>query len=79
MKNKIKYTDEPMAFTIIPDFLPSPEKLRLRLKKVKVTLEVDAPTASLFRAIAGGKLEDSKRMMGELLDLYAARQASNDH
>ncbi|MCC6239364.1 MAG: DUF2283 domain-containing protein [Phycisphaerales bacterium] len=28
MKKRIKYTDEPMEFTIIPDFLPPPGQLR---------------------------------------------------
>jgi len=77
MKKKIAYKNEPMECTVIADFLPPPEELRLRLKKVKVTLEVDAPTASLFRAKAGGKVKDSQRMMGELLDLYAARQSGS--
>ena len=76
MKKRIKYTDEPMEFTIVPDFLPPPEELRLRLKKVKITLEVDAPTMDVFRTKAGGKPEDSRRMMGKLLDLYAARESA---
>ncbi len=74
MKKPIRYTNEPMEFTVIPDFLPPPEKLRMRLKKVKVTVEVDVPTESLFRAQAGGKVDDSRRMMGKLLDLYAEGQ-----
>lgn len=73
MKKRIRYTNEPIECTIIPDFLPPPEKLRLRLKKVKVTVEVDAPTERLFRDQAGSK-DASRRMMGKLLDLYAARQ-----
>lgn len=74
MKKRIRYTDEPMEFTVIPDFLPPPEELRMRLKKVKVTVEIDAPTESLFRVKAGGKVDASRRMMGKLLDLYAAQQ-----
>ena len=78
MKKRIKYTDEPMEFTVVPDFLPPPEELRLRLKKVKITLEVDAPTVGIFRARAGGRLAQSRRMMGKLLDLYAAREGSGN-
>jgi hypothetical protein len=78
MKKRIKYTDEPMEFTIIPDFLPPPEELRKRLKKVKVTVEVDAPTVRVFREKAGGRGDDSRRMMGKLLDLYAARQSAGN-
>lgn len=77
MKKRIKYTDEPMEFTVIPDFLPPPEELRERLKKVKVTVEVDAPTVRVFHEKAGGRGADSRRMMGKLLDLYAARESGD--
>lgn len=76
MKKRIKYTDEPMEFTIIPDFLPPPEELAKRLKKVKVTLEVDALTAEVFRQQAGGR-NDASKLMGKLLDVYADRKSQH--
>jgi hypothetical protein len=39
MKQRIKYTDEPMEFTVIPDFLPPPEKLRFKEKTARMTYE----------------------------------------
>ena len=74
MKKRTKYTDEPMEFKIIDDFLPSPEQLVRRTRKVKVTLEVGEPTVEVFRRKAGRSAHAYRRMMGELLDFYATRQ-----
>ncbi len=76
MKKRIKYTDEPMEFTIIKDFLPPPEVLRKSLKKVRVTVEVEAPTAQMFQTQAGQSPSDAGRLMGKLLDLYASARLS---
>ena len=74
MNKRIRYTDEPMEFKIIEDFLPPPGELRLRMRKVKVTVEVGAPTVEAFRRKAGRNADAYRRMMGQLLDVYAARQ-----
>ena len=74
MKKPTKYTDEPMQFRIIEDFLPSPQQLVRRTRKVKVTLEVGQPTVEMFRRKAGPSADGYRRMMGELLDFYATRQ-----
>ena len=76
MSKQIKYTDEPMEFEIIADELPSPEELRQRLRKVRVTVEVDAPTVAVFRKKAGRGRAAYRRMMGRLLDAYAALESS---
>ncbi len=77
MKRRIKYTDEPMEFTVIRDFLPPPEVLRQALKKVKITVEVDAPTVQMFQTQAGRSPGDTERLMGKLLDLYASARLSD--
>jgi hypothetical protein len=74
MSRRIRYTDEPMEFAIIKDHLPSPNELRARPRKVKVTVEVDAPTVAAFRRKAGPGPGRYRRMMGELLDTYAGRE-----
>ena len=74
MSKRIKYTGVPMKLAIIADRLPSPEELRLRLRKVKVMVEVGAPTVAAFRKKAGGKGDAYRRMMGELLDVYATQE-----
>ena len=41
MKEKIKYTDEPMEnVKVITDFLPSPEELVFKEETVKVTISL---------------------------------------
>ena len=41
MKNKIKYTDEPMGkLKIIKDFLPKPEELALKEENIKITISL---------------------------------------
>ncbi len=74
MSKRTRYTDEPMEFTIIRDRLPRPEELRRRLRKVKVTVEVAAPTVAAFRKKAGRGPGGYRRMMGALLDVYAGRE-----
>jgi hypothetical protein len=76
MSKRIKYTDEPMEFMIVVDDLPTPDQLRRRLRKVRVTVEVDAPTVAMFRRKAGRGNAAYRRMMGRLLDAYAARESS---
>ena len=74
MKKRTKYTDEPMEFEIIEDFLPPPQQLVRRTRKVKVTVEVGEPTVEIFRKKAGRSADGYRRMMGELLDFYATKQ-----
>lgn len=74
MKKRTKYSDEPLAFEIVEDFLPSPDELVRRSRRVKVTLEVTEPTVEVFRKKAGGSTIQSRRMMGQLLDFYATKQ-----
>jgi len=57
------------------DSLPPPEQLVRRTRKVKVTLEVAEPTVAIFRKKAGKSASAYRRMMGELLDFYATREA----
>ena len=74
MKKRTSYSDEPMQFEIVEDFLPPPEQLIRHTRKVKVTLEVREPTVAVFRRKAGKTADGYRRMMGELLDFYAAKQ-----
>jgi tRNA threonylcarbamoyladenosine modification (KEOPS) complex Pcc1 subunit len=59
---------------VVKRTLPPPDELRFRSRKVKVTVEVDAPTVAAFRRKAGGKTKAYLRMMGELLDVYATQE-----
>ena len=52
MKNKIKYSDEPIEARVIGDFLPSPENLILREKKTRVTLTLTEKSLDFFKGAA---------------------------
>ena len=49
MKDKIKYTDEPMGkVKVISDFLPSPEELALKDETIKVTITLSKTRVDFF-------------------------------
>lgn len=88
MKRAIKYTNEPIEAKIVKDFLPPPEKLRLRQTAVKVTYDSRTDTLRIqFRdgavsqsdEVAEGVIFDRDAegaILGiELLD--ASRRSSN--
>jgi len=55
MTKKIKYTDEPMnTGRIVEDFLPKPEELVFRKKRV-LTLRLDEPTLVELKDLANRK------------------------
>ncbi len=50
MKEKIKYTDEPMGkVKVISDFLPSPEELAFKDETVKVTIALSKTSVDFFK------------------------------
>ena len=55
MREKIKYTDEPMKTgKIVKDVLPRPERLSFRKERV-LTLRLDEPTVEGLKAVADKK------------------------
>lgn len=52
MKNKIKYSNEPIEAHIISDFLPSPESLILNEKKTRVTITLTQQSLDFFKNAA---------------------------
>jgi hypothetical protein len=51
MKEKIRYTDEPMEVgPILRDFLPPPSQLILKDDCVKVTISLSAKSVDFFKA-----------------------------
>ena len=50
MKNKIKYTDEPMGeLRIVKDFLPSPDQLVFKEENVKITISLRKSSVEFFK------------------------------
>jgi len=75
MKEKIKYTDEPMGkVRVITDFLPSPEQLALKDETVKVTLSLSKASVDFFKKEAKKYNTQYQKMIRRLLDEYTARQ-----
>lgn len=73
MKRKIVYTDEPMEFEVIPDFLPPPDQLVFKEDPgVKVTLTLSTRSVEFFKAEAARHKTQYQRMIRRLLDKYAA-------
>lgn len=73
MKEKIKYTDEPMGkVKVIKDFLPSPEELALKEETVKVTISLSRASVEFFKNEAKKYNTQYQKMIRRLLDEYTA-------
>ncbi len=74
MKEKIKYTDEPLGdLKVIPDFLPRPEDLVFRDVGVKITISLSKRSIEFFKSEARKHDTQYQRMIRRLLDVYAER------
>jgi len=75
MKEKIKYTDEPMGkVKVISDFLPSPEELAFKDETVKVTIALSKTSVDFFKNEAKKYNTQYQKMIRRLLDDYTAHQ-----
>ena len=76
MKNKIKYTNEPIGkVRVVKDFLPSPEQLAFQEEKVKVTISLSRASLDFFKAQANQHKTAYQKMIRNLLDAYALQHA----
>ena len=75
MKEKIKYTDEPIGkVKVISDFLPPPEELALKDETVKVTIALSRTSVEFFKKEAKKYDTPYQKMIRRLLDEYASHQ-----
>jgi len=75
MKEKIKYTDEPMGkVKVISDFLPSPEELAMKDETVKVTIALSKTSVDFFKNEAKKYNTQYQKMIRRLLDEYTTHQ-----
>jgi predicted DNA binding CopG/RHH family protein len=73
MKEKIKYTDEPIGeVKVISDFLPSPEELALKDETIKVTISLSKVSIDFFKNEAKKHNTQYQKMIRRLLDEYSA-------
>lgn len=72
MKDKVRYTDEPMEVgrTLPRSFLPPPDKLIFTEDAVKVTLSLSARSVHFFKTEAARHGVQYQRMIRRLLDAY---------
>jgi len=72
MKQKIKYTDEPIGkVKVVTDFLPSPEELALKDETVKITISLSKASVEFFKNEAKKHNTQYQKMIRRLLDEYA--------
>ncbi|MBN1352539.1 CopG family transcriptional regulator [candidate division KSB1 bacterium] len=75
MKEKIKYTDEPMQnVEIIADFLPSPEELVYKAETVKIAMSLSKTSVDFFKEVARKNRTQYQKMIRRLLDESVLRQ-----
>ena len=78
MKEKIKYTNEPLGkLQIIEDFLPPPQELAFSQQSIKVTIALSKASVDFFKVDFFKKEAEKygtqyQKMIRRLLDVYAA-------
>ena len=76
MKNKIKYTNEPLGkLRVIKDFLPPPSELILKEEPVKVTMVLSKASVQFFKKTAKKQHAPYQKLIRTLLDTYVAQYA----
>ena len=72
MKKRIKYTNEPMKFKVIHDFLPPPERLAFKEENTKVTITLSKTSIEFFKKYAQKQHSHYQTMIRRILDLYVS-------
>jgi len=74
MKNKIKYTDEPMGkLRIVKDFLPPPDQLVLKEESIKITISLNKSSMEFFKKVAQKHHTSYQKMIRRVIDWYASQ------
>lgn len=72
MKRRIRYTDEPISFKVVEDFLPPPQKLALKEENVRVTITLSKESIDFFKKYANKMSGHYQTMIRRILDSYVA-------
>ena len=74
MRNKIRYTDEPMGeLRVLKDFLPPPDQLVLKEENVKITLSLKKSSVEFFKKEAQKHRTSYQKMIRRVIDWYASQ------
>ena len=78
--SKTRYEEAPAELAesieqaeVIPDFLPSPDRLVLRQETVRVTLNLNKRSVDFFKSSAQQNGVPYQSMIRRVLDIYAER------
>jgi predicted DNA binding CopG/RHH family protein len=73
MKNRIKYTNEPMGeLRVAKDFLPPPDQLIVKDENVKVTIALNKSSIDFFKKEAKKQHTSYQKMIRQLINWYAS-------
>ena len=76
MKKKIEDTDEPIGpLRVIKDFLPPPEKLILKERNIKITINLKESSVGYFKNLAGKYHTPYQKIIRNVLDHYATNDS----
>ncbi len=74
MKNKTKYTDEPMGeLRVVRDFLPPPDQLVLKDENIKITISLKKSSVDFFKKEAQKHRMSYQKMIRRVIDWYASQ------
>jgi predicted DNA binding CopG/RHH family protein len=74
MRNKIKYSDEPMGeLRVVKDFLPPPDQLVLKEENVKITISLKKSSVEFFKKEAKKHRTSYQKMIRRVIDWYASQ------
>ncbi|HBU69141.1 MAG TPA: CopG family transcriptional regulator [Elusimicrobia bacterium] len=76
MKKKISYTNEPMNFKEVKDFLPAPEHFAFKEKNVKVTITLSQNSVDFFKKYAKKSHGHYQTMIRKIIDYYVMHHAA---
>ncbi len=80
MKNRTRYTEEPLGkLKIVDDFLPPPEDLVFKKENIKVTMSLSKSSVNFFKQEAKKHHTSYRAMIRKLLDLYTTQHNTTQH
>ncbi len=78
MSKTIKYSNVPIDdIKLVPDFLPSPEELKLKNQNTKVTISLSSESVAYFKDAAKKHHMQYQKMIRQLLDEHVAHQKTS--
>ena len=78
MKNKIKYTEEPMGkLKVVQDFLPPPNQLVLKEENIKITISLKKNSVDFFKKEAKKQHTSYQKMIRTVIDGYSSHYQKN--